>query len=229
MAQGGSKTKRRAAQPKGGRAPAQPTGKSRLHMSSTMSRSPLLDGAAAADIVSRLAVLAVASFIAVVTPSSAPLTHAVAQLYHLGFGLGAYVTLPASCLGCLRLFRGAIYVPRASWARRRRLDFRRGRARSGAQRAQHWAFHGRYSLSRRRVRCGGFSGPSVASAAPERPGKTISLVVPHIGLVLPGLSSSASSVGDMAGLVASGAEQPVRRRRPGRQRRPWAARRVLAA
>ena len=59
-----------------------------------------------------LAVLAVASFIAVVTPSSAPLTHAVAQLYHLGFGLGAYVIPLVMLAASVLLFlRGAIHVP----------------------------------------------------------------------------------------------------------------------
>ncbi len=45
-----------------------------------------------------LAVVAVASLIAVVTPASAPVTRAVAGFYHLGFGLGGYV-LPFVILG----------------------------------------------------------------------------------------------------------------------------------
>ena len=38
-----------------------------------------------------MAVIAVASFIAVVSPATAPVSRAVAGFYHLGFGLGAYV------------------------------------------------------------------------------------------------------------------------------------------
>lgn len=61
---------------------------------------PFADMTCSRDIVGVvLAVFSVASLIAVVTPSTAPITHALASFYHLGFGLGAYV-LPVVLLLC---------------------------------------------------------------------------------------------------------------------------------
>ena len=45
-----------------------------------------------------VAVVAIASFIAVTVPADAPVTQAIAGFYHLGFGLGAYI-LPFAILG----------------------------------------------------------------------------------------------------------------------------------
>ena len=60
--------------------------------------APLMDATAGRDIAGIVvAVVAVASFIAVVSPASAPVTKAIAGFYHLGFGLGAYV-LPLGIL-----------------------------------------------------------------------------------------------------------------------------------
>ncbi len=59
---------------------------------------PMFDVSPARDIVGVvLAVVAVASFIAVITPATAPVTRAISSFYHLGFGLGAYV-LPLALL-----------------------------------------------------------------------------------------------------------------------------------
>ena len=59
---------------------------------------PMFDASPARDIVGVvLAVIAVASFIAVITPATAPVTRAISSFYHLGFGLGAYV-LPLALL-----------------------------------------------------------------------------------------------------------------------------------
>lgn len=53
---------------------------------------PLVEPSANRDIAGVvIAVLAIASFIAVISPATAPVTAAVAGFYHLGFGLGAYV------------------------------------------------------------------------------------------------------------------------------------------
>lgn len=53
---------------------------------------PLVEPSANRDITGVvIAVLAIASFIAVISPATAPVTAAVAGFYHLGFGLGAYV------------------------------------------------------------------------------------------------------------------------------------------
>ena len=60
--------------------------------------APLMDATAGRDITGVVvAVAAVASFIAVVSPANAPVTQAVASFYHLGFGLGGYV-LPLGLL-----------------------------------------------------------------------------------------------------------------------------------
>ena len=59
---------------------------------------PLMTASAARDIAGVVvAVFAVASFIAVLSPATAPLTRALASFYHLGFGLGGYV-LPLGLL-----------------------------------------------------------------------------------------------------------------------------------
>ena len=50
----------------------------------------LMDDTAGRDIAGiAIAVVAVVSFIAVVSPTSAPVSNAIAGFYHLGFGLGA--------------------------------------------------------------------------------------------------------------------------------------------
>lgn len=221
MAQGGSKTRRRAAQPKGGRAGADNLRGNRAPHVEHDVAEPLLDGGAAADIVGVvLAVLAVASFIAVVTPSSAPLTHAVAQLYHLGFGLGAYVIPLVMLAASVLLFlRGAIHVPARIL---------------GGVALIFVAVESVLSLNAPNTglttvgmfepealaSCGGYLGAFVASALQNALGKTISLVV-LIGLVLLGLVIIGFSVGDMARAVASGAEQLVCRRRPDVNAAPW--------
>ena len=59
---------------------------------------PLVDATFGRDIAGlALAVFAVASLIAVVAPSTAPVTSAIASFYHLGFGLGGFV-LPIALL-----------------------------------------------------------------------------------------------------------------------------------
>ncbi|WP_144743209.1 DNA translocase FtsK [Enorma burkinafasonensis] len=63
-----------------------------------------MTGSTAHDIFGvALAVFAVASFIAVVAPATAPITAALAGFYHLGFGLGGYV-LPLALLLVSALF-----------------------------------------------------------------------------------------------------------------------------
>ena len=59
---------------------------------------PLVDATFGRDIAGLvMAVFAVASLIAVVAPSTAPVTSAIASFYHLGFGLGGFV-LPIALL-----------------------------------------------------------------------------------------------------------------------------------
>ena len=68
---------------------------------------PLMEPSANRDILGVvIAVIAIASFIAVVSPSSAPVTSLVAGFYHLGFGLGAYVLPLVILLFAATLFLG---------------------------------------------------------------------------------------------------------------------------
>lgn len=68
---------------------------------------PLVEPSANRDIAGVIiAVLAIASFIAVISPATAPVTAAVAGFYHLGFGLGAYVLPIVILLFSATLFLG---------------------------------------------------------------------------------------------------------------------------
>ncbi|MGN8903342.1 DNA translocase FtsK 4TM domain-containing protein [Collinsella sp. HCP28S3_E5] len=68
---------------------------------------PLVEPSANRDIAGVvIAVLAIASFIAVISPATAPVTAAVAGFYHLGFGLGAYVLPIVILLFASTLFLG---------------------------------------------------------------------------------------------------------------------------
>lgn len=68
---------------------------------------PLVEPSANRDIAGVIiAVLAIASFIAVISPATAPVTAAVAGFYHLGFGLGAYVLPIVILLLAATLFLG---------------------------------------------------------------------------------------------------------------------------
>lgn len=68
---------------------------------------PLVEPSANRDIAGVvIAVLAIASFIAVISPVTAPVTAAVAGFYHLGFGLGAYVLPIVILLFAATLFLG---------------------------------------------------------------------------------------------------------------------------
>lgn len=68
---------------------------------------PLVEPSANRDIAGVvIAVLAIASFIAVISPATAPVTAAVAGFYHLGFGLGAYVLPIVILLFAPTLFLG---------------------------------------------------------------------------------------------------------------------------
>ncbi|MEF2661904.1 MAG: DNA translocase FtsK 4TM domain-containing protein [Collinsella sp.] len=68
---------------------------------------PLVEPSANRDIAGVIiAVLAIASFIAVISPATAPVTAAVAGFYHLGFGLGAYMLPIVILLFAATLFLG---------------------------------------------------------------------------------------------------------------------------
>lgn len=68
---------------------------------------PLVEPSANRDIAGVIiAVIAIASFIAVISPASAPVTSVAAGFYHLGFGLGAYVLPIVILLFAATLFLG---------------------------------------------------------------------------------------------------------------------------
>lgn len=68
---------------------------------------PLVEPSANRDIAGVvIAVLEIASFIAVISPATAPVTAVVAGFYHLGFGLGAYVLPIVILLFAATLFLG---------------------------------------------------------------------------------------------------------------------------
>ena len=213
MAQGGSKTKRRAAQPKGGRAGADNLRANRAQRVERDAAEPLVDGGAAADIAGVvLAVVAVASFIAVVTPSSAPLTHAVSQLYHLGFGLGAYlIPLVMLAAAVLLFLRGAFRVPARILGGVALIFVAVESVLSLHAPNTELSTVGMFEPAALSS-CGGYLGAFFASVLQNALGKTISMVV-LVGFVALGLVIIGFSVGDMARAVASGAEQLVRRRR----------------
>ena len=102
-AQSQSKGKQQAARGKHARSGAAKAAPRALRANAARERddapvAPLMDATAGRDIAGIVvAVVAVASFIAVVSPASAPVTKAIAGFYHLGFGLGAYV-LPLGIL-----------------------------------------------------------------------------------------------------------------------------------
>ena len=87
-----------------------------------------------------LAIVAIASFIAVVTPATAPVTQAVAAFYHLGFGLGAYV-LPLALCSCL--FARSCGCSRED-VRRSCLDLRLCHLYAFPSCAAYLTFHGRH-------------------------------------------------------------------------------------
>lgn len=69
--------------------------------------TPLVESSAYLDILGvAIAVAAVTSFIAVVSPESAPVTKAVSSFFHFGFGLGAYVLPLVILLAGASLFLG---------------------------------------------------------------------------------------------------------------------------
>lgn len=77
------------------------------HESELDELEPLVEPSANRDIAGVIiAVLAIASFIAVISPATAPVTAAVAGFYHLGFGLGAYVLPIVILLFAATLFLG---------------------------------------------------------------------------------------------------------------------------
>ena len=182
---------------------------------------PLVEPSANRDIAGVvIAVLAIASFIAVISPATAPVTAAVAGFYHLGFGLGAYV-LPIVIL----LFAATLFLGEDSPLNVRSVA---GGALvfiavvsilslmvPGTSDSCDLMFTPQYlSVS------GGYIGAFIASALQNALGKPIAMVV-LLGLVVVGLVIIGFSVGGVLRSARDRAADFAERRRADVNASPW--------
>ena len=182
---------------------------------------PLMESSANRDIAGVvIAVIAIASFIAVISPSSAPVTSFVAGFYHLGFGLGAYV-LPLVIL----LFAATLFLGDRSPLNIRSLS-------GGAlifvavvsllsllapgTSITTDAMFSPETLSA----TGGYIGASIAAALQGAFGKTISAVI-LVGLIVVGLIVIGFSVSEFLEGAAEHAHNFVERRHVDVNDAPW--------
>lgn len=181
----------------------------------------LMDDTAGRDIAGiAIAVVAVVSFIAVVSPTSAPVSNAIAGFYHLGFGLGAYV-LPFALL----IFAAGLFLrDRAPWNARTLLGGSLillgvlailSLMVPGTEFATSAMFEAE-ALST----SGGYVGAFIASALQQALGKTISLVV-LIGLIIVGFVVIGFSVSSFMRAAADRARELTERRRVNVNDAPW--------
>ena len=187
----------------------------------TVEATPLVDDGAGRDIAGVvLAIVAVASFIAVVTPSTAPVTRAIANFYHLGFGLGGYVlpiallavsalmflrdrapVPPRTCVGVLIIFVAIIAMLSLSVP---------NTALSTVAMFEPEAL----------TASGGYIGALVASALQSALGKVISYVV-LVGLVVLGLVIIGFSISSMLRGASEHARELAARRHVDVNESPW--------
>lgn len=182
---------------------------------------PLVEPSANRDIAGVvIAVLAIASFIAVISPATAPVTAAVAGFYHLGFGLGAYV-LPIVIL----LFAATLFLGEDSPLNVRSVA---GGAVvfvavvsilslmvPGTSDSSELMFTPQ-NLSA----SGGYIGAFIASALQNALGKPIAMVV-LLGLVVVGLVIIGFSVGGVLRSARDRAADFAERRRADLNASPW--------
>lgn len=181
----------------------------------------LMDDTAGRDIAGiAIAVVAVVSFIAVVSPTSAPVSNAIAGFYHLGFGLGAYV-LP---FGLLMFSAGLFLRDRAPLNARTLLGGSLillgvlailSLLVPGTEFGTAAMFETDALSS-----SGGYVGALVASALQQALGKTISLVV-LIGLIIVGFVVIGFSVSSFMRAAADRARMLAERRRVNVNDAPW--------
>ena len=182
---------------------------------------PLVEPSANRDIAGVvIAVLAIASFIAVISPATAPVTAAVAGFYHLGFGLGAFV-LPIVIL----LFAATLFLGEDSPLNVRSVA-------GGAV-----VFVAVVSILSLMVpgtsdscelmftpqnlsASGGYIGAFIASALQNALGKPIAMVV-LLGLVVVGLVIIGFSVGSVLRSARDRAADFAERRRADLNASPW--------
>ena len=182
---------------------------------------PLVEPSANRDIAGVvIAVLAIASFIAVISPATAPVTAVVAGFYHLGFGLGAYV-LPIVIL----LFAATLFLGEDSPLNVRSVA---GGAVvfvavvsilslmvPGTSDSSELMFTPQ-NLSA----SGGYIGAFIASALQNALGKPIAMVV-LLGLVVVGLVIIGFSVGGVLRSARDRAADFAERRRADLNASPW--------
>ena len=182
---------------------------------------PLVEPSANRDIAGVvIAVFAIASFIAVISPATAPVTAAVAGFYHLGFGLGAYV-LPIVIL----LFAATLFLGEDSPLNVRSVA---GGAVvfvavvsilslmvPGTSDSSELMFTPQ-NLST----SGGYIGAFIASALQNALGKPIAMVV-LLGLVVVGLVIIGFSVGGVLRSARDRAADFAERRRADLNASPW--------
>lgn len=185
------------------------------------STMPLVDGTAVRDLTGiALSIAAVVSFIAVVSPTTAPVSQAIADFYHLGFGLGAYV-LPLVLL----VFAASLFLRNRAPLNLRALAgsclifisilsilalFTPGTNVSSGPMFTPLALS----------KAGGYLGAWVASALQGALGKSIALVV-LIGLVVAGMVVIGFSITDFFEAVAARARALAERRRIEVNDMPW--------
>ena len=183
--------------------------------------APLMDATAGRDIAGVvLAVAAIGSFIAVVSPESAPVARAVSGFYHLGFGLGGYV-LPFVLLLLAvwlflrdrvalspRILAGAALIFAA-------VESMLSLMLPGTALSTAAMFEDANLIA-----SGGYLGAFIASALQGALGKTIGMVV-LVGLAAGGLVLIGFSISRVLEAAAARAELLAQRRRVSVNAAPW--------
>lgn len=167
-----------------------------------------------------LAIVAIASFIAVVTPATAPVTQAVAAFYHLGFGLGAYV-LPLALLAASALvfLRDRAVVPARTCVGLILIFVSVISMLSLAVPHTSLSTAGMFELDVL-ASSGGYVGAFVASALQMSVGKTIGYVV-LVGVLMLGFVILGFSISSLVRGASERAQEFVQRKHVDANETPW--------
>ena len=167
-----------------------------------------------------LAIVAIASFIAVVTPATAPVTQAVAAFYHLGFGLGAYV-LPLALLAASALvfLRDRAVVPARTCVGLILIFVSVISMLSLAVPHTSLSTAGMFE-SNVLASSGGYVGAFVASALQMSVGKTIGYVV-LVGVLMLGFVILGFSISSLVRGASERAQEFVQRKHVDANETPW--------
>ena len=182
---------------------------------------PLMTATTAHDIAGVvLAVIGVASFIAVISPASAPITRAISEFFHLGFGLGAYV-LPLGILAiaAIMFLRDRPPVDPRTVSGIAIIFIALLAALTLIMNPEHLVLGvtvGEGELAR----SGGYVGFAIASALSGALGKVISLVI-VFGVLVLGLVLVGFSVSDLVQGAVDRAARLAERRHIDVNDRPW--------